>query len=162
MGHLKGQTKEQATQAFRSWLTHIPPCDIIVYSDGSQQLFNGSLSSGAGWTATQASKEIFRGCLPLGPYIEVYDAEVYAAKSGLEAALNFHSAKYADNIHICLDNLEVASRLLSITTGSSQNTFISFNSLTNQWPAHIREPFTQPGRVLIRWCPGHMNIPGNE
>ena len=66
--------------------------------------------------------------------MEVYDAEAYVAKAGLENALYFYSAKYADNIYICLDNLEVASHLLSCTTGSSQSIFATFKRLAELWP----------------------------
>ena len=66
--------------------------------------------------------------------MEVYDAEAYAAKAGLEEAIHFHSAKFTDNIYVCLDNLEVARRLLSHTTGSSQHIFAMFKRLAELWP----------------------------
>ena len=46
-------------------------------------------------------------------------------------ATNYFSARHADNIHICLDNLEVAARLLSTTTSSSQPTFTKFKTLAD-------------------------------
>ncbi|EED11735.1 conserved hypothetical protein [Talaromyces stipitatus ATCC 10500] len=71
-------------------------------------------------------------------------------------------AQFATNLWICLDNLEVATRLLSPSTGSSQEAFESFRTLAAGWPLRERLPHTKSGSVQIRWVPGHTKIPENE
>jgi ribonuclease HI len=162
VGYQKSQSKEQAKQNFLAWLTQIKPRDIIVYTDGSKVERDGDSSAGAGWVAYQAHRKILSGRQSLGQGAEIYDAEAYAATQGLEMATNYFSSRHADNIYICLDNLEVAARLLSMTTSSSQRTFTKFKALADQWPDRTREAYTDSGKTTIRWCPGHVGIPGNE
>ncbi|EED23156.1 conserved hypothetical protein [Talaromyces stipitatus ATCC 10500] len=71
-------------------------------------------------------------------------------------------SQFATNLWICLDNLEVATRLLSPSTGSSQEAFESFRTLAAGWPLRERLPHTKSGSVQIRWVPGHTKIPENE
>jgi ribonuclease HI len=92
----------------------------------------------------------------------VYDAEVVGAYRGLLQALDFHGAELADNLFICLDNLEVAGNLLGKTTTSSQQVFEDFAVAAQRWATRTRRPFTVPGRVAIRWVPGHAEVLGNE
>ena len=109
----------------------------------------------------QAGYQTFHS-FPLGPSREVFDAEAEAALAGLKAALDSPYARLATNVWICLDNLEVASRLLSLTTGSSQRTFQSFSSLGPTWALRERLPHTGQGSVQVRWVPGHSQIAENE
>jgi ribonuclease HI len=93
---------------------------------------------------------------------EVYDAEAVAALKGLQAASGLRTAEHADNVFICLDNLEVAAQLLSVPASSSQGTFRDFQKAAEDWQARPRYSYTAPGSVQIRWCPGHCGIAGNE
>ena len=94
-----------------------------MFSDGSK-LADGS--TGGGYVGYQAGHLIFRGCFSLGPNKEVFDAEVEAALAGAKAASAFPPARFASDLWICLDNLEVATRLLSLFIGFSQAVFGSF------------------------------------
>jgi hypothetical protein len=85
--------------------------------------------AGAGFAIYQSGKQFLQSSIPLGPNKEVFDAEAEAALAGAKAAFQLHTACYATNLWICLDNLEVATRLLSPFTGSSQEVFESFRAL---------------------------------
>jgi hypothetical protein len=66
------------------------------------------------------------------------------------------------SLWICLDNLEVATRLLSLSSGSSQAVSSSFCSQATAWPLRERLPHTRPGAIRVRWIPGHTEVPCNE
>jgi hypothetical protein len=137
----------------------IPPNDIVLFSDGSK-LSDGS--TGGGYVGYQAGRQICRGSFSLGPHKEVFDAEAEAALAGAKAATACPTARFANDLWVCLDNTEVATRLLSPSTGSSQDVFSSFCSLASAWPQRERLPHTRPGAIRIRWVPGHTDVPGNE
>jgi ribonuclease HI len=99
---------------------------------------------------------------PLCPGKEVFDAEAEAALAGIKAAIARSTARFTTNLWICLDNLEVAMRLLSPSTGTSQAIFEYFKEIAAAWPLRERLPHTKKGSVQIRWVPGHAQIPKNE
>lgn len=159
IGAPMGRTKEQAAADFLDFQRTIPGSDIIVFSDGSK-LENGH--AGGGYVGFQAHHQFLRFSLSLGPGKEVFDAEAEAALAGAQAAIALSTARFATNLWICLDNLEVATRLLSPSTGSSQEVFESFCTLAAAWPLRERLPHTKSGSIRIRWVPGHAKIPENE
>ena len=61
-----------------------------------------------------------------------------------------------------LDNLEVATKLLNLSTGSLQSIFEEFLEVAQQWPLQSRLPYTSPSAVRIRWVLGHLKIPRNK
>jgi ribonuclease HI len=152
-------TKKQAAASFSNIYASLPGTDIKVFTDGSK-LANSM--AGAGFALYQSGKQFLRLSFPLGPNKEVFDAEAEAALAGIKAALEIYTARFATNLWICLDNLEVATRLLSSFTGSSQEIFESFRALALTWPTRERFPYTDGGSVQICWVPGHMQIPENE
>ena len=159
IGAPRGISKEQCAQDFLAFLSDVPLRDIVLYSDGSK-LSNGS--AGAGFVAYQAGRQVLRQAIPLGTTAEVFDAEATAALAGLEAAIDLPSTRFATDLWICLDNLEVALRLLSPFPGSSQATFAKFMEAASKWQQRSQLPHIGPGDVRIRWVPGHTNVPGNE
>ena len=88
----------------------IPPNNIQVYSDGSKLDNN---QAGGGYTVSQAGNQLLHASFPLGTGKEVYNAEAEAALVGAKAVLTCHTVCLATNLWICLDNLKVATRLLS-------------------------------------------------
>jgi ribonuclease HI len=153
------QPKEQAARSFLEWQKGLTAYDILVFSDGSRQ----QNLAGAGFYVRQGRVLIKRKDIPLGPNQEVCDAEALAALRGLQAAVSSPGAPLAENVFVCLDNLEVAVRLLHLDPPeSSQWAFLEFRELAKQWPARERLAHIPTGRVQVRWCPGHQSIPGNE
>jgi ribonuclease HI len=157
----QGRTKEAAAKDFLAFLPTVPSGDIQVFSDGSKSEATDG-STGGGFVAYQYGIQIDRKAFSLGLHAEVFDAEALAALNGVRAALTSPAAKLATDIWVFLDNLEVALRLLSPFTGSSQQIFTDFRELARQWPLRARLPHTSPGAIRVRWVPGHLNIPGNE
>jgi ribonuclease HI len=85
-----------------------------------------------------------------------------AALRGLQNAITCFQAKYANNVLICLDNLEVARTLGSTARTSSQQVFAQFQEAEKAWQTRERLPHTSQGRVIVRWVPGHAGVAGNE
>ncbi|OHW96943.1 endonuclease reverse transcriptase [Colletotrichum incanum] len=162
VGYEPKKTKEELAIAFTDRLGTFSKRDIVVYTNGSQMLDGSRTSAGAGWVGYQATRQIFRGSEPLGLQTEVFDAEAQAAFRGLLEAMRSPTARMADNVHICLDNLAVAARLVTRSPGSSQARFRAFGELSVSWAQRGRTSWTMPGRVYIWWCPGHTGIAGNE
>lgn len=152
-------TTEENKQSFLDFLTTIPFGDIIIYSDGSKQL-NGL--SGAGFIGYQGGVQVLHQSLALGKGVEVFDAEVKGALEGAKSALALPTAKFATDLWICLDNLEVATRLLFPFSGSSQAQFDEFLTLNPKWQDRSRLAHTRRGQIRVRWVPSHASIVGNE
>ena len=162
IGYVEGLPPKEAARRFRRWAARLPPRDIVVYSDGSQ-VQAPTRAAGAGWAICQGPGHPVteKGRLPL-PRAEVYDAEAVAALRGLAAVCRSVRAGFADNVYVCLDNLEVARTLTYRTVTSSQGVFAEFADLAAAWPGRERWPHTAPGQVRVRWVPGHAGVPGNE
>ncbi|KAI9036018.1 uncharacterized protein KD926_002540 [Aspergillus affinis] len=154
-----GVSKKQAAARFQRFYASLLQTDIKVFTDGSK-LENGM--AGSGYALYQSGMLFQQSSFSLGPNKEVFDAEAEAALAGLKAAFKLGTARFATNLWICLDNLEVATRLLSPFTGSSQGVFESFQTLAQSWLARERFSYTNGGTVRVCWVPGHTRIPENE
>jgi ribonuclease HI len=152
-------TKEQAAIKFQEFYSSLPGTDMKVFTDGSKL---PNRMTGAGFALYQTGKKYLQSSVSLGPNKEVFDAEAEAALAGLKAAMQFHTARFATNLWVCLDNLEVAMRLLSSSTGSSQQVFETFLAVASTWLERERFPHTNGGSVRICWVPGHTQIPEND
>ena len=51
---------------------------------------------------------------------------------------------------------------MGTTTSSSQGTFTAFAEAARRWSQRVRWLNFGPGKVIIRWVPGHSGIKGNE
>jgi ribonuclease HI len=101
-----GSKKEQAAKDFEEFLPCIPLRDIQVFSDGSKQEAKDG-SAGGGYVTYQGGQQIDRKAFSLGCTAEVYDTEAIAALRGAQAALAAPSARFATDLWVFLDNLEV-------------------------------------------------------
>ncbi|KAI1000484.1 hypothetical protein K3495_g7710 [Podosphaera aphanis] len=151
--------KEPESKVYRRFTkAHRPPLDLFVFSD--EALIEDR--AGAGYSKYRGlTQKVGQGSLPLGSSAEVYDAEVAGATAGLSAALTNPMAYYATNVTVCLDNQEAALRLIDTPTTSSPRIAL-FRELASSWTQRSRSQNTLPGSVNVRWCPGHVGIPGNE
>jgi ribonuclease HI len=130
-----------------------------VFTNGSK-LPNGI--AGAGFALYQTGRLCLQLSFSFGPNKEVFDAEAEAALAGIKAATQSCTARFVTDLWVCLDNLEVATRLLSPFTGSSQEVFESFQTLALTWPEPERFSYMNGGSVRICWVPGYAKVPGNE
>ncbi|KAI1006345.1 hypothetical protein K3495_g1877 [Podosphaera aphanis] len=112
--------------------------------------------------AYQGGLQILRQSIPLGVGAEIFDAEARGALEGAKAAIGSPTTKFATNLWVCLDNLEVAIHLLSPFQGSSQSIFNEFLDLNSSWQSRYRIAHTGLAEVRIRWVPRHAAIVGNE
>ncbi|CCU75114.1 endonuclease/reverse transcriptase [Blumeria hordei DH14] len=154
----KSSSADENRQVFLDFLQTIPFGDIIIYSDSLKQL-NGL--GGTGFIGYQGGVQVLHKSIALGKGVEV-DAEVKGNLEGAKSALALPTAKFATDLWICLDNLEVATRLLSHFSGSSQAQFDEFLTSTPKWQERSRLAHTRRGQIQVRWVPSHTSIIGNE
>lgn len=155
-----GNRSEQANH-FLQWQTTTSPRDLWVYSDGSK-LADGR--SGAGWTVQILGREVASGSAPLGVHQEVFDAEAYALRRGLEAASAVSCAPHAAALYASLDNQSVVSSVYGGSISSSQSNILAAQTAIATWkdrhrPSAYAQLPTDPAAVV--WLPGHAGIRGN-
>ncbi|KAL5630208.1 hypothetical protein BROUX41_000080 [Berkeleyomyces rouxiae] len=151
----------QRIRAAKSRIARIPYCDLRVFSDGSK-LQDGSTGAAAALYIT--GLELPTVSIHLGKMMEVYDAELIEALTGLKAALQSPAATFAENVIVMLDNQEAAYRLLiGQPTLTSQGIILDFRATADRRPLRTRNSISPgPGKVMVQWIPGHTDIPGNE
>ncbi|KAI0997128.1 hypothetical protein K3495_g11059 [Podosphaera aphanis] len=136
----------------------IPSQDILAYSDGGRAETESGRRVGGGVAIMQAGRVVLSKPLPLSPTLEVFDAEAFTALHTVELALSLPSARFANNLWVFLDHLDVARLLLSTPLCSCQEAFIRFANNAAVWPLRQRLPHTVPGKIIVRWIPGHSGI----
>lgn len=65
------------------WILSIPPTDITLYTDGSQ---DAAGNTRLGYVGFQRGYKVCEGYQSLGTAAEVYDAEIIAIEAGIRAA----------------------------------------------------------------------------
>lgn len=92
-----------------------------------------SINHHPGFLVYQGGIQVLRQSFSLGKSVEVFDAGATGSLEGLKAALELPTTKFATDLWIFLDNLEVASHLLSPFPGTSQSVFDKFIRLSSKW-----------------------------
>ncbi|KAI0994174.1 hypothetical protein K3495_g14007, partial [Podosphaera aphanis] len=60
------------------------------------------------------------------------------------------------------DEMSSVRLLIDTPTATSSPRIALFRELAFSWTQRSRSQNTLPGSVNVRWCPGHVGIPGNE
>jgi len=152
--------KEKAAEAHIKYVRsfQLDPLHILAYSDGSLcKDDTGQQSAGAGWIGYYGLHDVFQGSKPLGPYIEIYDAEATAINAALKAAIAYTTEHNITYIHIFADNQAAVQTTFDVVPGSSQHVNLHTRSLI----VSFLESSNQH-RIEIAWTPGHKKIVGNE
>ena len=138
--------KEQAAKAFENWYNALPPMDVVVFTDGSQ---DGD-KIGYGFAVYQNKKLLSSGCGRLDPISINFDAEVVGAWKGLQRVITAPPSFSRQRIWVCLDNSGAIWGLRANAAPSSQWAYLKFHAAAGTHD------------VRVKWCPGHCNITGNE
>ena len=135
------------------WISSIPPTDITLYTDGSQ---DAAGNTGLGYVGFQRGYKVCEGYQSLGTAAEVYNVEIIAIEAGIRAAAQRADTQRATNIYVLLDNQEAACRALEGTpTDTSQGSILRIRQLATLWKRRKRAPSIQLGEIMIYWILGH-------
>jgi ribonuclease HI len=144
-----GTTKAIAAEQFKEWWGSLPPEDVTVFSDGSEQSKDGQRGVGYGFSIYQHGRKISDGLGTICSVSHVFDAEAVGAWKGLQAVLRDPTLR-SRRIWMCIDSTSVIWCLRGNASDSSQ------------WAFHLCQDAMQTRDIRIKWSPGHMGIEGNE
>jgi len=146
----EGQAKRDAAKAFKEWWPTIPPKDVSIFSDGSEQIVQGTKRVTYGFVAYQDSKVVIaEGRGSLHPQSHVFDGEAVGAWRGLQRVLRIAGTTQG-RIWMCIDSTSVINCLKGNAANSSQWAFIECHGAIECCD------------IQIKWAPGHTGIEGNE
>ena len=92
-----GLDKKTASANFKKWWIALPPTDITIFSDGSEQYIDGNRHTGYGYAVYQNGKQIASGYGAINSLSHAFDREVIGAWEGLQ-----HSIQLPLDTHQCL------------------------------------------------------------
>ncbi|KAH9859201.1 hypothetical protein J1614_012278 [Plenodomus biglobosus] len=142
---------QTAAQQFNTWWDQLPPRDITIFSDGSEQRVEGDRRVTYGFAVYQDKCLITTGRGSLNPETHVFNAEAVGAWRGLEqVARLIHTGLPHTRIWICIDSTSVIWCLRGTAPVSSQWAFLQCQETMELLDARVR------------WSPGHTGILGNE
>jgi hypothetical protein len=141
-----GYIKKQAAADFLEFYHTIPPNNIQVYSDRSKLDNN---QAGGGYIVSQAGNQLLCASFPLSTGKEVYNTKAEAALVGAKAVLICHTICSVTNLWICLNNLKVATCLLSPLVSLLQEVFKEFYLLSMSWAIQKRLPHINRGLIQV-------------
>ncbi|EKV17723.1 putative RNA-directed DNA polymerase from transposon X-element [Penicillium digitatum PHI26] len=143
-----GIDKATASKAFQVWQESLPPTDICVFSDGSEQWQEGIKYVGYGFVLMVNGTQIDTGAGAINSRSHVFDAEAIGAWRGLERAIAV--APPRSKIWLCIDSTSVIWCIRGNASNSSQWAFLACHRAMEQH------------NISLRWAPGHTGIEGNE
>ena len=145
-----GLDKKTASDEFKKWWAALPPEDVTIFSDGSEQYIEGNRHVGYGYAIYQGGKQIAKGHGSINSLSHVYDAEAIGAWKGLQHTIRMPPNIRQRRLWLCIDNTSVIWGLRGDAPSSSQ------------WALYNCQDVMQTHDVRVRWAPGHTGIEGNE
>jgi ribonuclease HI len=145
-----GLDKKTASAEFKKWWAALPPEDVTVFSDGSEQYIDGNRHVGYGYAVYQNGRQIVTGYGAINSLSHVFDGEAIGAWKGLQCTIRLPPNVSQRRIWLCIDSTSVIWCLRGDASNSSQ------------WAFHNCQDVMQTHDVKIRWAPGHTGIEGNE
>ncbi|RAL58012.1 hypothetical protein DID88_006739 [Monilinia fructigena] len=145
-----GVDKETAAAAFKTWWNDLPPDDVTIFSDGSEQYHERQKYVGYGYAIYQNRKQIGSGSGSINPISHVFDAEAIGAWRGLQHTLRMPQEVRSQRLWMCIDSTSVIWCLRANASASSQWAFIACQNAMQVY------------NIRIKWSPGHTGIEGNE
>ncbi|KAI0999179.1 hypothetical protein K3495_g9015, partial [Podosphaera aphanis] len=144
-----GSTKEDAAKAFKEWWKNLPPEDITIFSDGSEQYVDGNKYVGFGFSAYSYGHQFTSGYGSINNISHVFDAEIIGALRGLQKVLLLPIGARR-RIWMCIDSTLVIWGL----RGNA--------ALSSQWAFNACHAYMDTNDIQVKWSPGHTGIIGNE
>ena len=120
-----GLDKEMASNNFKRWWAALPPTDVTIFSDGSEQHPTGNRKVGYGYAIYQNQKQIATGHGAINPLSHVFDAEVIGAWKGLQHTIRLPPDIKHRRLWMCIDSTSVIRCLRGNASYSSQWAFLS-------------------------------------
>ena len=146
----EGLDKKTASQNFKQWWASLPPTDITIFSDGSEQRIRGQRYVGYGYAIYRNGHQIHSGFGSINPLSHVFDAEAIGAWKGLKRAISLPPDIRQNRIWMCIDSTSVIWGMRGDASSSSQWAFLNVQGVMQSY------------NVSIKWSPGHTGIEGNE
>jgi ribonuclease HI len=145
-----GTDKKTAALAFKQWWAQLPPLDVTVFSDGSEQYTKeGEKRVTYGFAVYQNRKQLQTGRGSLSPTSHVFDAEAVGAWRGLQHTIRQPELRTC-RIWLCIDSTSVIWCLRGDAAPTSQWAFLECHGAMDTHD------------ISIKWAPGHLGIEGNE
>jgi len=103
----EGTPKETAAKAFIQWWDTLPPDDVLVFSDGSEQYKDSEKLVGYGYAIYQGKRQLNTGYGSINPISHVFDAEAIGAWKGLYRTIRMAPEVSNSRIWMCIDSTSV-------------------------------------------------------
>lgn len=143
--------KEQAKSVILDFIEDQPDTTLVVYTDGSAHPEKG-LGAAATTGNGETSKQVRLGNADVASNFE---CELVGIRLGLELAIEAREKATIDRLVIFSDSQAAIKRLTTPLVAKSGQ----YLTLTIQ---ALFEELSQTTEILIRWCPGHVGLAGNE